>query len=530
MIISLLSLVFMAQSIAEKPLAEQLPPSPAELYGELFVDVAEARLYEPKDWVDLRPRAAPSEILRAYEEAGPLEGAALLTFTQNYFAPPRAVGEVPDLPPNRTLTEHIDLLWPALTREVRAAAPGSSLLPLQNRYIVPGGRFREVYYWDSYFTLLGLDDEDLKRSIADNFAGLIERYGFVPNANRTYYLSRSQPPFFFLIVSLLSDRPEEAFADYIEPLKKEHAFWTGGGRVVALEDGASLARYWDAKDTPRDESYVYDVETASETDRPASEVYRELRAAAESGWDFSSRWFAEGGGLETIRTTELLPVDLNSLLYGLEEAISRGCRVLEDDECAADYADKAKLRGEAVRSRFWSEEEGYFADYDLTASAPTGQITAATAYPLFFGIASEEQAEGVAAAVGEELLVQGGLLTTTLTTGQQWDAPNGWAPMQWIAVQGLRRYGHDDLAREIAERWVRTVARGFCESGKLVEKYDVLTEREGGGGEYPTQDGFGWTNGVTAAFLDQDEGLAPYGQVTVAAETGTCPAQLQTAE
>jgi alpha,alpha-trehalase len=530
----MLSLLAIVASVAAEPVTRSVPPSPAEVYGELFEAVAMSGIYEPKDWVDLRPRRRPDEILQAYREIGPLEGAELLTFTQNYFAPPLSVGEAPELPVDRTLAEHIELLWPALTREAREGVAGGSLLALPNRYLVPGGRFREVYYWDSYFTLLGMDKryDGLKRDIADNFASLIDRYGFVPNANRSYYLSRSQPPFFFLIVGLLDEKPEEAWADYLGPLKAEHAFWTAGAhglqpgeerlRVARLADGTLLGRYWDAKDTPRDESYIYDVETAARADRPKAVVYRELRAAAESGWDFSSRWFADGENLRTIRTTTIAPVDLNSLLFGLEQAIAAGCREAGDEACTAEYAQLAEERAEAVRTKMWNEDAGHFADVDLRREEAMSQITAAMVYPLFFGIATEAQAEKTAAILRGALLAERGLLTTTQITGEQWDAPNGWAPMQWMAVQGLNRYGHKDLAYDLASRWVRTVARGFCESGKLVEKYDVVTAREGGGGEYPTQDGFGWTNGVTAALIAEYEGLEPFFSVRVAEEPGNC--------
>ena len=143
-------------------------------------------------------------------------------------------------------------------------------------------------------------------------------------------------------------------------------------------------------------------------------------------------------------------------------------------------------------------------------------------YPLFFGAATQEQADSTADAAMRLLLAPGGMLATPRRTEEQWDAPNGWAPLQWIAAEGLSRYGEDALAEEVAARWVRTVALAFCETGKLVEKYDVMRPRPGGGGEYPTQDGFGWTNGVTAALIEERPALAPLGQVRVLGDAAAC--------
>jgi alpha,alpha-trehalase len=389
----------------------------------------------------------------------------------------------------------------------------SSLLPLPNPYVVPGGRFREIYYWDSYFTMLGFGPREapLRRAMVDNFADLIRRFGHVPNGSRTYYLSRSQPPFFFEMVALTDEaRPARGFARYLGALKAEHRWWMRGerttrrgqaaARVVRMPDGAILNRYWDDRAAPRDESYLADVRVAASAhDRPG--VYRDIRAAAESGWDFSSRWLADGHSLATIRTTDIVPPDLNSLLTGLEEAISQGCAELRDRSCAADFRHRAQVRAAAIRHYLWNPRSHVFDDYLWREGRLAGNMSAATFYPLFLGIATNEQARAVAAAAGPRLLRMGGLATTDRQTGQQWDAPNGWAPLQWIAVRGLRNYGEMQLADEIARRWLGTVERVYGATGKLLEKYDVVTAQPGGGGEYSLQDGFGWTNGVAAALL-----------------------------
>lgn len=265
----------------------------------------------------------------------------------------------------------------------------------------------------------------------------------------------------------------------------EYDFWVRGERVVKL-DGGTLNRFWDDHDGPRDESWAEDVATAAASGRPEAEVWRDLRAGAESGWDFSSRWLGDGRTLATIRTTQIVPVCLNALLYAVEVWLG--------------LSDAAAVRREAIDRYLWVDER--YADLDLDGG-PIPHLSAATLFPLFAGCASQVQADAVARLTAERLVAPGGLRTTLNETGEQWDAPNGWAPLQWIAVKGLRRYGHDALAARIAGAWLATVERHFAATGTLVEKYDVERGSAGGGGEYAVQDGFGWTNGVTASLLDE---------------------------
>jgi alpha,alpha-trehalase len=315
------------------------------------------------------------------------------------------------------------------------------------------------------------------------------------------------------MVGLLSPAdPAAAYARYLPQLKTEEAFWMAGAeglaagdahrRAVALDDGSILNRYWDDSDAPRDESYREDVTLARATPREPARTYREIRAAAESGWDFSSRWFADARNLATIDTTEIIPADLNALLYGLEDAIGAGCARAGDRNCADEYARRAVARRTAIDRVLWDDSRGAYLDYRWTDRRRIERISAATLYPLFTQAASAAQAASVARAVEKELLKAGGIVATPIATGQQWDAPNGWAPLEWIAVAGFAHYGEEGLAERIACRWMVNVARVYRQTGKLLEKYDVIaTDRPGGGGEYPTQDGFGWTNGVTRKLM-----------------------------
>jgi alpha,alpha-trehalase len=495
---------------------EGAPRTPAELYPGLFERVQLERVYEDgKTFVDAVPRTAPEAVLGEYARARDDPGFDLRAFVTAHFDAPSEHASDYRSRPGVAIEAHIDELWGVLERPPDPAVPHSSLLPLPYRYIVPGGRFREIYYWDSYFTMLGLEQSgrhDVALDMVRNFAWLIDRYGHVPNGNRSYYLSRSQPPFFAAMVNLIAAREGDAvYGRYLPQLQREYDFWMDGAttladghahrRVVRLHDGALLNRYWDDRDTPREESYREDVETASGSDRPPGEVYRNLRAAAESGWDFSSRWLADGRTRGTIRTVEIVPVDLNSLLYALEQTLAHAYRLAGRREEAARIGARAWQRRLAMHRHLWDPDEGVFGDYAWRERRRTGRLSAATLYPLFFGLATAEQANAVATAVRDRLLQPDGLATTTVRTGEQWDAPNGWAPLQWIAIEGLNTHGHAVLAREIALRWIRENLTVYRATGRLVEKYDVSGDAAARGGEYPLQDGFGWTNGVLRRLL-----------------------------
>ncbi|MBX2906563.1 MAG: alpha,alpha-trehalase TreF [Taibaiella sp.] len=489
--------------------------SPEELYPVLFRYVQTERIFaDSKTFADAIPLADTRTIRNAFAADVVKPDFKLDSFVKRWFRQPPTQSSDYKSDSSKDLLAHINSLWPVLTRPADSGSAGS-LLPLPHRYVVPGGRFQELYYWDSYFTMLGLEQAgkiDMMEDMVANFAYLIDKFGHIPNGTRSYYLSRSQPPFFALMVALLDKHRPGTLQKYLPEMRREYDYWMSGAafikpgsaaaHLVMLKDSVLLNRYWDAADRPREEAFAEDMATAGSTSRDARETYRDIRAAAESGWDFSSRWLADTNHLYTIQTTNIIPVDLNCLLYQLEELIMEGSKLSGDSANTKWFRKKAIRRKNAIITYCWDERSGCYRDYNWKTKRLNGPPTIATTFPLFLGVADKKQAAKVADLIRKRFLAANGVTTTLVNTGQQWDKPNGWAPLQYVTVTGLENYRHDSLAKEIATRWIRTVNTVYKSTGKLMEKYDVDNPAAaGGGGEYPAQDGFGWTNGVTSAFI-----------------------------
>ncbi|HEV8510054.1 MAG TPA: alpha,alpha-trehalase TreF [Gemmatimonadales bacterium] len=496
---------------------------PAHDIGSLFSDVQLSGIFpDSKEFVDARPRLDPSGVEARYDSARRTTGFVLRAFVEQNFLLPQPAGDGYHTVASQSMVAHINALWPVLTRSPDSSDPRSSLIPLPQPYVVPGGRFREIYYWDSYFTMQGLVQAgrtDLVKNMLDNFAHLIRTVGHIPNGNRTYYLTRSQPPYFAAMVGLYARATDTTQAlAYLDALEKEYGFWMDGAeqlkpgqfyrRVVRMPDGVMLNRYWDDSDEPRPESYRPDVEigqTLPESLR--ANFYRNARATAESGWDFSSRWMRDPKDLRTLETTDLLPVDLNSLLWNAERmiaALRAFRRSAGDDAIARRFNQQADARRQAILLMY-EPSLGFFFDVRWrTGERVTDRPTLAAAAPLYFGIATADQGRRVAARLERDFLKPGGFVTTNFASGQQWDAPNGWPPLEWLTIEGVRRYGRADLADKAAGRWLSLLGRTYRSTGRMMEKYDVVNvNRKAGGGEYPTQDGFGWTNGVALALCGE---------------------------
>ena len=493
-----------------------------DVFGDLFHDVQTSGIFpDSKTFIDATAKHPVAAILKEYSEkkaSTSLTKKELKEFVLQNFTLPSSPSSDFEADTNRSAAEHIHHLWEVLTRQADQQIEGSSLISLPYPYIVPGGRFGEIYYWDSYFTMLGLAESgryDMIEHMIDNFAHLIDQIGFIPNGNRTYFLGRSQPPFFAAMVDLLaSKKGNQIWSEYLPAMEKEYQFWMAGveelslenpthRRVVRLQRGAIVNRYWDDQTGPRPESYPEDLELAEASNQSPEQLYKNLRAACESGWDFSARWFAEGIDFKTIRTTELIPVDLNCLLYHLEEKLAQAYHLQSNSPKAEDFAAKAAERKTTIQTYCWNSYTHFFEDYHFPSQDHTKILTLAAAFPLFFNIAKPSQAAAVAKRIQTDFLQAGGVVTSLVESGQQWDFPNGWAPLQWVTIQGLRNYGFDLIAQQISDNWTKLNVKVYQNTGKMMEKYNVTDMNlDAGGGEYPVQDGFGWTNGVLLKLLN----------------------------
>ncbi|KAE9451083.1 hypothetical protein C3L33_16996, partial [Rhododendron williamsianum] len=441
----------------------------------------------------------------------------------------------------------VHFLWKSLCRRVAGGVLESpekhTLIALPQPVLIPGSRFREVYYWDSYWVIRGLLASKMyetAKGIVSNLVYLVDEFGFVLNGARTYYSNRSQPP---LLSSMVHDiyirtGDMDLAKESLPALLKEHDFWNSGVHRVVVRDAQghnhTLSRYYAMWNKPRPESSTIDKETASKfmNDSEKRHLYRELASAAETGWDFSTRWMRDASDLTTLATTSIIPVDLNSFILKMELDIAFLVNVIGDSTTAAHFLEAAQARKRAMNAIFWNEEMGQWLDYWLSdrttckedgytweASNQNRNVFASNFIPLWIELFNSEN---VAVEIYEDgtlvekvmqsfrssgLLRAAGIATSLTNTGQQWDFPNGWAPLQHLIVEGLVNSGSKEarsLAEDIAVRWIRTNYVAYKKSGAMHEKYDVEKCGEfGGGGEYNPQTGFGWSNGVVLAFLEE---------------------------
>lgn len=389
------------------------------------------------------------------------------------------------------------------TRTVREnTRDDGTLIGLPRPYTVPcaSGRFQEFYYWDTYFTNLGLlrsGRTDVARDNCENVSFLIDRYGFMPNGNRTRYLNRSQPPFFTRMVADVFERTGDTawLAERYRSACREHAFW-----LTRRTAPGALAHY--GQMPPAAERAHAAKRLAERTGRPvpADDAARAAAAACyaalcESGWDCTGRF-----GLSA-QTGEWSC--LNALLYGMETDLARFARILGRGDEAAKWEAAAAVRRDAANARLWDGTRGFFCDRDGATGARSDFVTAAVFYPLFTGLATPEQAARIVALL-PRLENPHGLAASENRNllGVQWEWPHGWAPLQWIAVSGLLRYGYRDEALRLAGKYVSTVRAVFARTGALWEKYDTLTGAVSVAKEYESPEMLGWTAGVYLACLD----------------------------
>lgn len=417
----------------------------------------------------------------------------------------------------------LNKIWKVLGRKVKSAVKKEkelySLIWVPNPVIVPGGRFREFYYWDSYWIVKGLIISEMFETVKgmlENYLYIVDNFGYIPNGGRIYYLGRSQPP---LLIPSFKDYMDatndiEFLNKSINTLDQEFEFWVKYRMKTVSYDGEEylLATYNDLSTGPRPESYAEDVELADKfkDNEEKLEFYREVKSAAESGWDFSSRWFiynkTNKGSLEDVKASYIVPVDLNAILYGNALILSQFYKQLQNEEKALHYSVTAQNLLNAVNKVLWHEEVGTWLDYDLANGVKRDYFYASNLAPLWTGCYDKHKEEEIVNLNLKYLENKhifhfpGGIPQSLEHTGEQWDYPNAWSPSQHIIIFGLKRTNNAEaqkLAKELAVKWIASNYQAFVKMKHMAEKYDAtVTGESGGGGEYRVQYGFGWTNGV----------------------------------
>ncbi|KAG5942876.1 hypothetical protein E4U53_007156 [Claviceps sorghi] len=587
--------------------------SPIYCYGDILKEVELARPFsDSKTFVDMPAIRPLKDIQEAFDKLDkPLQNnTALHDFLTTYFADAgQELQQVPksNLSTNPQFLQNLDDavikefvakvidIWPDLTRTYsgsgsNCSACPNSFIPVKRTFVVAGGRFREPYYWDSYWILEGLlrtkgSFTEIARNTIENFLDFVEMFGFVPNGARVYYLNRSQPPLLSQMVKLYIEHTNDTsiLQRALPLLIKEHEFWMANRTIEIKSSGKTyrLNRYAVTNTEPRPESYREDYEMATNSsyharsgiiypesqklnDSQRMELYSNFATNAENSWDFSSRWLANPLDsardvyfpLRTNNARSIVPVCLNSILYGNELAIARFLSQTGNSTASRDWETKAAARSEAMHSLMWNETLFSYFDYNLTSSSQNiftvrdDDATAADTatapsdlqivfhigqfYPFWQGAAptylknNPHAIKTIYARIADYLQHRpGGIPATNVKAHEQWDQPNVWPPLMHILMAGLLNtpptFGEEDpsyrhvraMALTLGQRYLDST---FCtwyatggstsatpklqglsdkDQGIMFEKYsDSATDQAGGGGEYEVVAGFGWTNGV----------------------------------
>ncbi|KAL3081959.1 hypothetical protein niasHT_032641 [Heterodera trifolii] len=429
-------------------------------------------------------------------------------------------------PQLKTFANQLHGLWKKLGKKMPESAKEnkSTLIYVPNPFVVPGGRFREFYYWDAYWIVRGLLASGMTESVkhmCNNYAEMVNKFGFVPNGGRIYYNKRSQPPFLtFMVNDYFAETGDTEYLKTILPvLEKELNFWRTRRSVKVNLDGKhkTFYQYRAESNVPRPESFCQDVDTVRHIPEMAEKkrIWREIASAAESGWDFSSRWMEEDpkGENETLKwkmtrlmITKIVPVDLNALICGNLEMLSNLYHQIGDKEKANSYHKEFQAFREDVHELFY-EDGGWF-DFDLKNQKRNTRFYGSIVVPLFtrcYRTADVEETEKLLDKLehfnntDRILSHEFGVATSAIASGQQWDFPNIWPPLAHMMIEGLRRSGikrMEDKAKEMAQQWVSANHKLYntCRN-YMFEKTTADNGAPGGGGEYNVQIGFGWSNG-----------------------------------
>ncbi|VVC44697.1 Hypothetical protein CINCED_3A004273 [Cinara cedri] len=555
-VLLLLLASFPRQAVAAGQLQGQYNPPypdicPSNIYchGELLDDVQMQQLYpDSKTFVDKKLRRSEPEIINAYRELklrnnGRVPNKAVLTkFVEDNFSDDPLLEWVPpDFRDNPTIGAYVkdpnykiwilqlNQIWKGLARkvdeDVKINPDRHSSIYLPNGFFIAGGRFTELYYWDSYWIIRGAilcDMKDSARGIIQNFLYLVHRFGYVPNGSRIYYLMRSQPPLLIQMAASYYTYTDdlEFIRKNIQYLEEEFQFWMNN-RTVQVEKAGNIyvmGQYNTHTREPRPESYYQDKTLAipfpSETDK--NELYSRLKTAAETGWDFSTKHYNNDfgqntGDLSNTDPQNFIYVELNAILQANAVVLAQMFKLLNNSAKFKHYNEIGNRFQIGINALLWNEEEGIWLDYDLTTKSSRKYFYTSNFAPLWTGSYERKLRTYYGKRAMDYLLVNGVINqdgtpklicipTSNVNSSQQWDYPNCWPPLQAMVIQGLDRTNYkpaQTVAINLAKSWINTNYVGYITSGTMFEKYSALeVGTTGGGGEYTPQTGFGWTNGI----------------------------------
>ncbi|KAK6754171.1 hypothetical protein RB195_013276 [Necator americanus] len=504
-------------------------------YHELYND--------SKTFVDMPMKNDPDYVLEKFNEefsnisVEAINRTKLQQFVDTYFSPPGSemlpctpedwnpqpakLMSIVD-PQLREWALKLNAIWRSLCKKIDPAIENSSsrysLIYLPHNFIMPGGRFREFYYWDAYWIIKGLitcEMYNTTKAMIENLGSLVERFGFVPNGGRVYYLQRSQPP---LLAGMLYEYYEvtkdKDFVQKMLPiLEKELSFWNNNRMTTVSIKGTDylVYRYNTRSNMPRPESYAQDIKKA-QTVQDKAQFWQDIASAAESGWDFSTRWFSDHKTIYTVETKNVLPVDLNAFICWNLDILEYLFERIDDQVKSEFYREtRAKFR-HTVHKVFYNRTAGSWFDYNLRTASHNTAFYPSITVPLFTGCynslnqGKSERLFTLMKSIGV-FDYPGGIPTSMISDSEeQWDFPNGFSPLNHMVVEGLRKSQNaqmQDAGYQLAKKWIMGNFKVWKETNHMWEKYNVIGDypRPGSGGEYDVQDGFGWTNGAILDLL-----------------------------
>uniref|UniRef100_A0A8R1HK60 Trehalase n=1 Tax=Caenorhabditis japonica TaxID=281687 RepID=A0A8R1HK60_CAEJA len=501
---------------------------------------------DSKEFVDMPLKQDPLDVYNAWiatfgnETAASLNKTDVQEFVDQYFSaagteliectpddwqekPPK-LATIAD-PQLREWAYKLNGIWKHLCRKIDPSigqhTSRYSLLYVPHHFIVPGGRFREFYYWDAYWIIKGLiacDMYNTTRSMIRNLATMVEQHGFVPNGGRVYYLQRSQPPLLSAMVYELYEatNDKDFIAELLPTLLKELNFWNQNRMANVTMHGKDyqVYQYKTPSNVPRPESYRVDTQNSAEFANGADkqQFYQDLASAAESGWDFSTRWLSDYKSLTSIETTKVLPVDLNGLLCWNMDIMEYLYEQVGDTTNSQVFRNRRAVFRDTVQNVFYNRTDGTWYDYNLRTQSHNPRFYTSTAVPLFancYNTLNTGKSQKVFDYMDKMGVFNypGGIPSSmSQESSEQWDFPNGWSPNNHMIIEGLRKSANPEMQDKgflIASKWVLGNFRVFYETGHMWEKYNVIGSypQPGSGGEYDVQDGFGWTNGAILDLL-----------------------------